>query len=206
GKMSLDVGDFDLRWLVEEVVSMLAVSGHKKGLEGACLLPARIPPRVSGDPARLRQVLVNLVGNAVKFTEKGEVVVRAEVVSETATATRIRLSVRDTGIGIPKDQLAAVFEAFTQVDGSSSRRYGGTGLGLTISRRIVELMGGTIGVESELRGGTTFTGELPFERRAGAEAGPESDRAAIAGARVLIIDDNATNRRVLREHLTDWGW
>ncbi|MBV8233119.1 MAG: PAS domain-containing protein, partial [Planctomycetaceae bacterium] len=149
GKLVVEAVAFDLRDLVEEVVDLFAAQAHQKGLEIACCVPADVPERVVGDPVRVRQVLVNLVGNAVKFTDRGEVALEAELLGATAAGARLRLAVRDTGIGIPRDRQAAVFESFTQADGGVTRRHGGTGLGLTICRHLAQLMGGRITLESE---------------------------------------------------------
>src|SRR6266567_7369587 len=144
------------------------------------------------------------MGNAIKFTDAGEVTVEASLLHETPTHASIRLSVRDTGIGIPRERQSAVFESFTQVDGSTTRKYGGTGLGLSISRQIVELMGGRIGVESELGQGSTFWLELTLPKHSGADQAPQRLPADLTGLRVLVVDDNATNRKILREQLRAW--
>src|SRR5262249_49377732 len=149
GKLTIERVDVNLRTLVEDVTTLFAPQAQEKGLELACLVPADFPEHLRGDPVRLRQVLGNLVGNAVKFTEAGEVVVELGLRGETALQATVVADVRDTGIGIPVDRQRAVFESFTQADGSTTRRYGGTGLGLTICRELVELMGGTIGLVSE---------------------------------------------------------
>src|SRR5262249_38066873 len=148
GKLVVEVIDFSLRTAIEEVADLLAPRALEKGLELVCRVPPTFPELLRGDPGRIRQVLTNLVGNAIKFTERGEVVIEAAVLHETDALARVRLAVRDTGIGIPESRHAAIFESFTQVDGSTSRRYGGTGLGLTISRKLSELMGGTVRLQS----------------------------------------------------------
>ncbi len=150
GKLTLEHVDFNLRTVLEEVGDLLAPRAHEKSLEFACVLPPEAPDAFRGDPARLRQMLINLVGNAIKFTEAGEVAVEAQVTEHEPGRATVRITVRDTGIGISKERHAAIFESFTQADGSTTRRYGGTGLGLTISRQLVDLMGGRIGLESEL--------------------------------------------------------
>ena len=154
---------------------------------------------------RLRQVLTNLVGNAVKFTEAGRVTLEAEVLAESATHVRLRLTVRDTGIGIPRDRQAAIFESFTQADGSTTRRYGGTGLGLTISRQLSALMGGQLGLASEPGVGSAFWVELGLEREEVVDAEPPSTPASLAGLRVLVVDDFDVNRRIYCEQLRSWG-
>ncbi len=203
GKMTIEQVDFDLRALVEEVGAAFARHAHEKGIELLTEVPPDIPTALRGDPVRIRQILSNLTSNAVKFTEQGEVVISAEVMHETDEVVRVRLSVRDTGVGIAPEQQEKIFESFTQADGSVTRRYGGTGLGLTISRQLTELMGGKIGVKSEPGKGSTFWIELPL---------PKAQRTVhheayqqIASLRVLVVDDNPTNRRILREHLQSWG-
>ncbi len=203
GKMTIEQVDFDLRALVEEVGAAFARPAHQKGIELLTEVPPDIPTALRGDPVRIKQILSNLTSNAVKFTDRGEVVISAEVMHETDEVVRVRLSVRDTGIGIAPEQQGKIFESFTQADGSVTRRYGGTGLGLTISRQLTELMGGKIGVKSEPGKGSTFWIELPL---------PKAQRTVhheayqqIASLRVLVADDNPTNRRILREHLQSWG-
>ena len=202
GKLDIEHVEFDLPGLVEEVADLLATRAQEKSLEIACRIPHALPGHVRGDPARLRQVLVNLVGNAIKFTDEGEIVI--EVTARPATEARlaVRVAVRDTGIGIPAHRHAAVFESFTQADGSTTRLHGGTGLGLTISRQLVHLMGGVIGLESAPGKGSTFWVDLDLERvPARADDAPPS----LQGLHALVVDDNATNRAILRETLQSWG-
>jgi signal transduction histidine kinase/DNA-binding response OmpR family regulator len=204
GKLAIEHVDMNLRTVLEETMDLLASRAHEKGLEVACVLPPDFPERLRGDPTRLRQVLVNLVGNAIKFTDAGEVTLEARTPYQSETHATVRILVRDTGIGIPPERHAAVFESFTQADGSTTRRYGGTGLGLTICRQLIEFMGGRIGLQSMPGRGSTFWVELEMEKQAepGADvAGP----VGLDGTRVLVVDDNATNRRVLREQLLAWG-
>ena len=205
GKITIDHADFNLRLALEEVADLLAPQAHQKGLEIACIVPSDFPEHLQGDVGRLRQVLVNLLGNAIKFTESGEVVVEARLLSETETHATARLSVTDTGIGIPKERHAAIFESFTQADGSTTRRYGGTGLGLTISRQLIELMGGRVGLESEPGKGSTFWVEMTLPKQTAASISRQRLPQRIAGIRVLVVDDNATNRLILREQLRSWG-
>jgi len=204
GKLAIEHVPTNLRLLIEEVTTLFAQQAHEKGLEIAAVIPPGFPEHVLGDPGRLRQVLSNLVGNAIKFTDQGEVVMEAEVRSERGQWTGIALRVRDTGIGIPPDRQAAIFESFTQVDGSTTRRYGGTGLGLTICRQLVELMEGKLTVASEPGLGSTFTVELTIERQAAANV-DDAVSVALADLRVLVVDDNATNRRIVCQHLRSWG-
>ncbi|MEB2285394.1 MAG: response regulator [Myxococcales bacterium] len=204
GKLTIENVPLNLRRLIEEVTTLFAPQAHEQGLEIGAVIPPDFPEHVIGDPGRIRQVLSNLVGNAVKFTERGEVVVTAEVRSERGQWVGLALRVRDTGIGIPEDRQEAIFESFTQVDGSSTRRYGGTGLGLTICRQLVELMAGKLVLESVLGVGSTFTVELTLERQAAPIAVAEPT-AALAGLRVLVVDDNATNCHIACQHLRSWG-
>ncbi|MCS7010953.1 MAG: response regulator [Anaerolineales bacterium] len=205
GRLELEYIDFDLRTTVEDVAYTLARRAHEKGLEMACLVNPNLTTALIGDPARLRQVLVNLVGNAIKFTHQGEVVIRAEPVEETETTVVVRFSVKDTGIGIPRDRLQAVFERFTQADGSTTRRYGGTGLGLTISKQLVEAMGGHIGVESEPGKGSEFWFVLPFRKQAQPKPEASALPVSLNQTRILIVDDNPTNRFILTKMLTSLG-
>ncbi|HEX4612823.1 MAG TPA: PAS domain S-box protein [Urbifossiella sp.] len=207
GKMDLDPVPFSLRDQIGDALKALAGRAHAKGLELACDIPEGVPDLVVGDPGRLRQVLTNLAGNAVKFTAAGEVVVRAERLADPADpdAVRVRFAVADTGIGIPADKLTAVFDPFTQADGSTTRKYGGTGLGLTISTRLVALMGGRIWAESTLGEGSTFYFEARFERARGSIARSVPVPVDLRGTPVLVVDDNATNRRVLVDTVRQWG-
>ena len=203
GKVELERREFDLRAGLEAVTEILGPRAREKDLELVALVDAPVPARVLGDPGRLRQVLLNLGGNAIAFTRRGEVVIRASPAPPGSSL--VRFSVSDTGVGIPESARERLFQPFSQLDASSTRAHGGTGLGLAISRRLVELMGGEIGFESEEGRGSTFwfTAELP----AVAEAlpAPASGRVGLAGLRVLVVDDNATNRFVAREMLRGWG-
>jgi two-component system, sensor histidine kinase and response regulator len=203
-KLKLDPISFNVADCVSEAVKTLAVEAHQKGLELAFDLSANIPEKVVGDPYRLRQVLLNLLGNAIKFTERGEVLVRVDTEVESSRSVRLHFQVKDTGIGIPRDKLELIFEAFSQADGSWTRKFGGTGLGLTISSRLVHLMEGDIWVDSEIGCGSTFcfTGLFGCESLNLARS-PRNER--LQDVRVLVVDDNATNRQILAETLEEYG-
>jgi signal transduction histidine kinase/CheY-like chemotaxis protein/ligand-binding sensor domain-containing protein len=204
GKLEVEAIDFDLKSSVEPTLKTLALRAHEKGLELNSLIAPDVPDMLVGDPTRLRQVLINLLGNALKFTAVGEVNLRVECESLGEDTARLRFSVEDTGIGIPADKVPQVFEPFTQVDGSTARRFGGTGLGLTISRRLVEMMGGRIWVDSRPDQGSTFhfTVNVGISRRNRLQ--PLVDRSVLQGMKVLVVDDNVTNRRILEELLRSW--
>ncbi len=204
GKFDLSVEDFDLRQTVEDVGEMFAERAHRKGLELLCMVYRDVPTSLRGDPDRLRQILINLVGNAVKFTEGGEVVMRTKLVDKSDTEITVRFEVQDTGIGITSEDQLRLFQSFTQVDGSSRRRFGGTGLGLVISKRLTEMMGGEIGVDSAAGRGSMFWCTARFARQPHDGIVP-AVRADLAGMRVLIVDDNETNRTILRQQLASWG-
>lgn len=203
-KLELEDLDFDLRATMEDAVELLALKAHEKQLEFVSRIDPAVPTFLKGDPGRLRQILINLGGNAVKFTSRGEVAVEVKLDSEDDARAKLRFDVRDTGIGIPADRLDLLFAPFEQLDASTTRRFGGTGLGLAISKRLAEIMGGEIGAESvEGRGSTfwftaVFGKQPPRERREGA---PRTD---LRGTRALVVDDNATNRRILAEELASW--
>ena len=204
GKISIESVDFEPRNAFEDVSDLLGVRAREKGLELFALVPPEVPRLLRGDPGRVRQILTNLVGNAIKFTERGQVTLGAAIVEETPERVTLRISVTDTGIGIPKDRQGAIFNAFTQADGSTSRRYGGTGLGLSICKSLVDAMGGRIGVRSEQGSGSTFFVELPFGLTA-ESATPAKGTTHLSGKRVLIVDDDATHRAMLRELVRGWG-
>ncbi|MGH9403189.1 MAG: response regulator [Terriglobia bacterium] len=205
GKLDLDCIDFNLRGSLEETVRTFAFQAHMKGLELACEVAPDAPEMVHGDPTRLRQVIVNLMGNALKFTERGEVVLRVKVESRENGHARLRFTVSDTGIGVPAPKQSRIFEAFSQADTSMTRKYGGTGLGLTISSRLVKMMGGTIWMESEEGSGSAFHFTAELGVAAGAAAAPQTAVDSLRDVRVLIVDDNATNRRILSQTLARWG-
>ncbi len=204
GKLDLDPVHFNLRDNLEEAVRALALKAHAKGLELLLDVNAQVPDYVIGDPVRLRQVITNLVGNAIKFTEAGEVELTVRLDSQADGKVHLDFSVRDTGIGIPADKQELVFRAFSQADGSTTRRFGGTGLGLTISSRLVSLMQGRLWVESKPGEGATFHFTTCFEVANEFEKPAPPDEARMAGTPVLVVDDNATNRRILTELL--WRW
>jgi len=205
-KLTLEVIEFDLREAVESSVEMLAERAHKKAIELSCWIEPDVPDFLRGDPVRFRQILTNLVSNAVKFTEKGEVIVRVTKLEENATRIVARFEVKDTGIGIAPDALSRIFQEFTQVDGSTTRKYGGTGLGLTISKQLVSLLQGEIGVDSTPGEGSTFWVQLPFEKQPGADIPAlPSTSESLAGLRVLVVDDTASTRQILHQHLEQWS-
>ena len=205
GRLELEEIDFDLRDLLDNVCELLAIRAHEKGLELACRVMPNVPTNLSGDSNRLRQVLTNLVGNAIKFTASGEVVLRVEREAGSSQTGFLQFTVTDTGIGIPEEKLARVFESFTQVDASTTRQYGGSGLGLAIAKYLVELMGGRIWVESKVGAGSTFHFIAPFG--AGRELATQAGLKPLdlKGLRTLIVDDNSTNRLILAETLAAWG-
>jgi signal transduction histidine kinase/CheY-like chemotaxis protein len=205
GRLELEELDFELREAVENVCDILAQRAHDKGLELVTVVDERVPDGLVGDPGRLRQVLMNLVGNAVKFTETGEVTVRVDLEAESPESVLLKFEVRDTGIGIPPEAVARLFQAFVQADGSTTRKYGGTGLGLAISRQIVGLMGGDISATSTEGVGSVFTFRARFTRRTGTVGRRVARRAELLGRRTLVVDDNATNREVLARSLQASG-
>ncbi|HLT90072.1 MAG TPA: response regulator [Woeseiaceae bacterium] len=206
GKLDLEALDMDLRGIVEDVGRVLALQAHRKGLELAVNIDPALPDAVKGDPNRIRQILLNLGGNAVKFTDAGEVVLDLEVLESDSSGTLVRIRVRDTGIGIPADRLQHLFQPFSQVDASTTRRFGGTGLGLSIVRRLVELMGGETGVESEEGVGSCFWFTVRF--RHSEAVNRQLHRMTpieLRGKRILAVDDNATNLKVLTTQLALMG-
>ncbi|MDQ3830012.1 MAG: ATP-binding protein, partial [Candidatus Tectomicrobia bacterium] len=205
GKLDLEPVDFKLRDSLEGMIKTLALRAHKQGLELACHIPPEVPDRLVGDTGRLFQIIANLVGNAIKFTEQGEVLVDVAVASQTAEEIDLHVAVRDTGIGIPFDKKQLIFEAFSQADGSMTRKYGGTGLGLAISSRLVAMMGGRIWVESKIGQGSAFhfTVRLGLQREVALK--PSLQPVDVQDLPVLVVDDNATNRRIFEELLANWG-
>jgi len=204
-RLDLERVEFDLREEVGDTLKLLALRAAEKGVELAGHVAPDVPEAVCGDPGRLRQVLLNVVGNAIKFTAQGEVILDVAVESQTAGEVTLHFAVKDTGIGIPREKQQQIFQAFTQADSSTTRRYGGTGLGLAIALRLVELMGGTLRVESELDRGSTFHFTADFELPLLAAAGRTvQGPKGLEDLRVLVVDDNATNRRILEEMLASW--
>ncbi len=207
GKLELDSADFSLRAALADTLRTLAMRAHKKGLELLSHVQPEVPDALVGDASRLRQVLLNLVGNAIKFTEEGEVVVRVELDGQLAAdgEVGVRFAVSDTGIGIPPEKQEAIFRAFEQEDTSTTRKYGGTGLGLTIAARLAALMKGSIAVESRPGQGSTFTFTARFGRQEHPpEPAPARPPVPLEGLHVLVVDDNATNRHILEEWLRAW--
>jgi two-component system, sensor histidine kinase and response regulator len=204
-KPTFETLDFDLHQVVESTLEMFAEQAARKQLELGSLIYENVPQRLRGDPGRLRQVLTNLIGNALKFTEQGEVFVTVTNSRETEDGIVLHFAVRDTGCGIAPESQRFLFQPFVQADGSMARKYGGTGLGLAISAQIVELMGGEIGVESAPGQGSTFSFTVRLQKQSGAAPAPASLHKDLSGLRVLIVDDNATNRQILAHQITSWG-
>jgi len=217
GRLDLEEIDFGLRDSLDDMMKILALRAHEKGLELICHVASIVPESLIGDPIRLRQILVNLIGNSIKFTRQGEVVVEAKISESTNRQDQtdrrssasgsletciLHFSIRDTGIGIPENKQRAIFDAFTQADGSTTRTYGGTGLGLTITSKLVEMMGGRIWVESVLGQGSTF--HFTVSLRVQDQSKPAEEPVDLRNLRALIADDNASNRRILVEMLTHW--
>ena len=205
GRLALETVDFKLQETVEEVSELLAITARQKKIELSCFVAPALPTMVAGDPGRIRQVLTNLLGNAIKFTEHGEVSLRVEHAGEHEGRTLVRFDVTDTGIGIAPDARDHLFQAFSQADASTSRRYGGTGLGLVICKKLVEMMGGQIGFESEVGKGSTFRFTLPLPARPGDGRGERGMLAVPGTVRVLCVDDNATNRLIIERLGRSWG-
>ncbi len=202
GRLEIDPTEFALRDVLDETLTSLAVRAHQKGLELLCNVQGDVPDTLIADSGRLRQILVNLVGNAIKFTEEGEVLVQVWSEPQTSTAAMLHISVKDTGVGIPPDKQGLIFEAFSQADGSTTRKYGGTGLGLTISSKLVIMMGGHLWVESAIGQGSTFHFTVPV--RVDTEGLVRSNPPELIGRAVLVVDDNSTNRSIFEKTLLRW--
>ncbi|MEH2134897.1 MAG: GAF domain-containing protein [Nostoc sp.] len=217
GEMALETLDFNLSTCIEEVVELLAPSAHNKGLEIAALIDHNVPTQLKGDTGRLRQILMNLISNAIKFTSAGEVLVQAELRSLSSTTATIHFAITDTGVGISPEDQRKIFTPFTQVDASTTRKYGGTGLGLAICKQLVTLMGGVIGVESQVEKGSNFWFEVLFTKQvepilpksdglsATPDANAKSDRGLLRDRRLLVVDNNATNYKIISYQATHWG-
>ncbi|MEH2168658.1 MAG: GAF domain-containing protein [Nostoc sp.] len=212
GEMALETLDFDLSTCVEEVVELLAPSAHNKGLEIAALIDRNVPTQLKGDTGRLRQILMNLISNAIKFTSAGEVLVQAELRTFSPTTATIHFAITDTGLGISPEDQRKLFTPFTQVDASTTRKYGGTGLGLAICKQLVTLMGGVIGVESQMDKGSKFWFEVlftkqvePVEPKCDGFANAKSERGLLQNCRLLVVDNNATNYKIISHQATHWG-
>lgn len=204
GKLKNEIVDFDLHDLVKSTSAMMRQQAKEKGLVLSVVIPSRIPFQLRGDPSLIRQILLNLLSNAIKFTEEGEVGLHVDAVEQTTTSVILRIEVTDTGIGIPADAQERIFHRFTQADESITRRFGGSGLGTTIAKQLVELMGGTIGLQSEPGKGSTFWFTLPLETRA-PEASQAAGTGALSGSRILVISSHPQSSEILENHLASWG-
>jgi len=205
GKLDLEIIDFDLRCTLDDVGDLMALKAHEKGLEFVSNIHRHVPLLLFGDPGRLRQILINLIGNAIKFTEKGEIAIHVSVEKNDRTHATIRFEIIDTGMGIPHDRMEKLFKPFSQLDSSSTREFSGTGLGLTISKQLSEMMGGRIGVETQANKGSKFWFTAVFEKQPERSRKSEILPGDIRNKYILIVDDNSTNRHVLREQLKSWG-
>jgi signal transduction histidine kinase/DNA-binding response OmpR family regulator len=206
GKLDIEVIEFDLRVTLEEISALISPKAHEKSLEFACFVDPKVPRLLRGDPSRLRQVLLNLATNAVKFTQHGEVTIEVAIQDETCDNVQIHVAVTDTGVGIPEDRTDSLFQSFSQVDGSTTREFGGTGLGLAISKRLVELMDGQIGVDSVKGAGSTFWFTVLLKKSTATDKHHQSQilPVEIQGMRILAVDDNRTNRKILDAYLSSW--
>src|SRR6185503_6503252 len=205
GKLDLDPIAFPLRNTLDDTLKALALRAVQKGLELLYYVPPEVPDDLIGDPGRLGQIIVNLIGNAIKFTSRGEIILRVAMESQSEREVLLRFSVTDSGIGIPEEKQRVIFEAFSQADGSTTRSYGGTGLGLTISARLVELMNGRIWIESTPGHGSTFHFTSAFGvQEASATRPPSMKPASLRDLEVLVVDDNAINLKILDEMLHSW--
>ncbi len=206
GKLTLEIIDFDLRTAVDEAVELVAARAFSKGLNLACLVHANVPSTLRGDPGRLRQILLNLLSNALKFTEQGEVVVSVSLMNHSDTHATVQFEVQDTGIGLSAEAQGRLFQSFSQADDSTTRKYGGTGLGLAICKQLTELMGGQIGVESEMGTGSRFWFSVPLDTQTqGTSSVDDRTSQDLRGRRLCIVDDHAINRRILELYATKWG-
>ncbi|MEW6307317.1 MAG: response regulator, partial [Verrucomicrobiota bacterium] len=204
GKLNLETVDFDLRKMVEDTLAILSPRARAKNLELGFFMRPDVPSGLRGDPGRLRQIFLNLAGNAIKFTEQGEVFIHATLVEENDAETTLRFEVVDTGIGIPPEAQDRLFKAFSQVDDSTTRKFGGTGLGLAICKQLIEMMHGQIGVQSTPGAGSTFWFTVRLEKQPFQTGATPEAPDALAGLKVLVVDDNATNRTILQHQLLSW--
>jgi PAS domain S-box-containing protein len=204
-KLDLDIIDFDLRVMLEDLTDLLSIRSAQNGIELSCLIEPEVPTRLRGDPGRLRQIIMNLAGNALKFTHQGEVAIRVGLIEVKDESVTLKLSIRDTGIGIPADKIPTLFCAFTQVDTSTTRNYGGTGLGLAISKRLTEMMGGTISAESTDGKGSTFSFTVVLGKQRAIAPHLPLRYEGLSGQHILIVDDKATNREILSLFCDTWG-
>jgi hypothetical protein len=204
GKLDTEIIDFDLRVLLNETSDLLSLRADEKQIELVCIVEPAVPSLLRGDPGRIRQVLLNLMGNAIKFTTAGEVIVSVSLVMENPGSVRLHFAVTDTGIGISAEKINILFSPFTQADSSTTRQFGGTGLGLSIAKHLVELMGGQIGVDSKVGEGSTFWFDMPFDLQAEQAPPAKAESGLLAGKRILVVDDSRTNRRLLEILLTHW--
>jgi CheY-like chemotaxis protein/two-component sensor histidine kinase len=205
GKLELETVDFNLRETIEDIVGILADMAQRKSIELICNIHPDVPLSVKGDPGRLGQILTNLVSNAIKFTEKGEIEVKVTAAPAESDMVKLQFEIRDTGVGISPDARRRIFDAFAQEDESTTRKYGGTGLGLAIAKQLSEMMGGAIGVESEPGRGSRFWFTITLKRRRRAEGVSPAQFNDLRGIRILIVDDNSTNRSILHDQITAWG-
>ncbi|NJN36444.1 MAG: PAS domain S-box protein [Nitrospiraceae bacterium] len=205
GKLDLEMIEFDLRLAIDESLDLVAERASSKGLNLACLFHADVPRDLLGDPGRVRQVVMNLAANAIKFTDSGDIIVEVTVESQSSDDAVIRVAVTDTGIGIPEEACDRLFQSFSQADGSTTRKYGGTGLGLAICKRLVEMMGGTIGVQSRIGQGSCFWFTVNLHKQVESVRSPDPTTIVLAGLRVLIVDEKAVNRRSLEQMTTKMG-
>ena len=205
GKMDLEIIEFDLRTAIELAVDVVSFRAKEKDLEFTCEVEPDVPSLLEGDPGRLRQVLINLANNAIKFTERGRVAIRVRLASESESMVILHFEVEDTGIGVPREKQSLLFHSFSQVDNSTTRRFGGTGLGLAISKQIVELMGGEIGLESEVGIGSTFWFTAQFQKQPLTPRAPRKPLMDLRGVDILLVDDHTANRHLLKEMLSSFG-
>ncbi len=205
GKLELEVLDFSLNKTMDDLAALLAHGAHEKGIELICFSDPSVPALLQGDPGRLRQVLINLGNNAIKFTEEGEVVIKSELVDDKNEQVTVRFSVTDTGIGIPRDRIDRLFQSFSQVDASTTRKYGGTGLGLAISKKLAELMGGQIGVETKEGEGSTFWFTVVLNKQQEKQCRGFPSTETMQGKNILVVDDSDVNRQLVRQQLESWG-